>query len=202
MASKSLRRFDVTVFLFVQVRLDIWHFMRRLASTCTTEAHLLYPVFLARLSRCIFEWDSDDVARLKTAKRAEMGGAGMSNVTDDMILSAIGRRELARHCRRRTRGAEQTAKLVEDLLTFYCGPGGLDMAGMPLLDKERTSDVWESQKKHVACIQDLDGVQLYLQTGSLKKGDVELPVYRCARGSTSLESFHLHLNRFVPGWKA
>ena len=175
--------------------------MRRLASTCTKEAHLLYPIFLARLSRCIFEWDSDDVARLKKAKTAEMGCAGISNITD-MVLSAIGRRELDRHCRRRTRGAEQTTKLVEDLLTFYCGPGGVDMAGMPLLDKERTRVVWESQKKHVACIQDLDGVQLYLQTGRLKKGEVEVPVYRCARGSTSLESFHLHLNRFIPGARA
>ncbi|XP_078495363.1 uncharacterized protein LOC100184639 [Ciona intestinalis] len=26
-----------------------------------------------------------------------------------------------------------------------------------------------------------------------------LKTYRCARGSTSLESFHLHLNRFIPG---
>ena len=37
-----------------QIRLDIWHFMRRLASCCTTEAHLLYPTFMDRLPRCIF----------------------------------------------------------------------------------------------------------------------------------------------------
>ncbi|XP_071001312.1 uncharacterized protein [Oncorhynchus clarkii lewisi] len=29
-----------------------------------------------------------------------------------------------------------------------------------------------------------------------------LLVYHCARGSTSLESFHLHLNRFIPGTRA
>ena len=40
-----------------------------------TEAHLLYPIFLARLSQCIFEWDSNNVARLKKAKTAEMGCA-------------------------------------------------------------------------------------------------------------------------------
>ncbi|KAA8578286.1 hypothetical protein FQN60_016780, partial [Etheostoma spectabile] len=44
--------------------------------------------------------------------------------------------------------------------------------------------------------------QLYTQTGRLTKGGVSLPVYRCARGSTSLESFHLHLNRFIPGTRA
>ena len=40
-------------------------------------------------------------------------------------------------------------------------------------------------------------MQLYTQTGRLTKGGVILLVYRCARGSTSLESFHLH--RFIPG---
>ncbi|XP_051953220.1 uncharacterized protein LOC127623061 [Xyrauchen texanus] len=46
------------------------------------------------------------------------------------------------------------------------------------------------------------GVQLYTQTGSITKGGLTLPVYRCARGSTSLESFHNHLNRFIPGTSA
>ncbi|KAL2087162.1 hypothetical protein ACEWY4_018221 [Coilia grayii] len=34
----------------LQVRLDIWHFMRRIAAGVTTEAHPLYGTFLARLS--------------------------------------------------------------------------------------------------------------------------------------------------------
>lgn len=48
------------------------------------------------------------------------------------------------------------------------------------------------------CIQCLPSLSLY-QTRTLKKGTKTLPMYRCARGSTSLESFHLHLNRFIPG---
>ncbi len=39
-------------------------------------------------------------------------------------------------------------------------------------------------------------------TGHLTKGGVLLPIVRCARGSTSLESFHLHLARFIPGTSA
>ncbi len=39
-------------------------------------------------------------------------------------------------------------------------------------------------------------------TGHLTKGKVSLPIVRCARGSTSLESFHLHLARFIPGTSA
>ncbi|XP_076869509.1 uncharacterized protein LOC143519694 isoform X3 [Brachyhypopomus gauderio] len=34
----------------VIVRLDIWHFMRRLATGCTTDAHQLYPTFMSRLA--------------------------------------------------------------------------------------------------------------------------------------------------------
>ncbi|XP_057184273.1 uncharacterized protein LOC130550779 [Triplophysa rosa] len=60
-------------------------------------------------------------------------------------------------------------------------------------------EILKSQWKHVACIQDPLGVPLYMQTGTLVKGGHRLPSYRCARGSTSLESFHLHLNRFIPG---
>ncbi|MEQ2261714.1 hypothetical protein XENORESO_014614, partial [Xenotaenia resolanae] len=43
---------------------------------------------------------------------------------------------------------------------------------------------------------------MYTRTGQVTKGGVVLPVYLCARGSTSLESFHQHMNRFIPGTSA
>ena len=46
-----------------------------------------------------------------------------------------------------------------------------------------------------ASCQDPPSIQLYTETARLVKGGVSLPVFRCARGSTSLESFHLHLAR-------
>ena len=54
-------------------------------------------------------------------------------------------------------------------------------------------------REHVNCILDPPGVQLYTEVGTITKGGVELKVYRCARGSTSLKSFHLHINHFIPG---
>ena len=74
-----------------------------------------------------------------------------------------------------------------------------DTCGVPLFEKDRLSAVWKTQKRHVKCIQDPPNVELYTKLGVQKKGGVELSVFRCARGSTSLESFHLHLNRFIPG---
>jgi len=53
----------------LDVRLDVWHFMRRLAVGVTTDTHRLYPTFMGQLSMAIFQWDKEDLARLKLAKR-------------------------------------------------------------------------------------------------------------------------------------
>ena len=83
--------------LDVQIRLDIWHFMRRLAKGCTSESHPLYGIFMSKLSQCIFEWDSDDYNLLMSAKRSEMRLAGLVNPSDSAIRHAITKEELSRH---------------------------------------------------------------------------------------------------------
>ncbi|KAK0141515.1 hypothetical protein N1851_021337 [Merluccius polli] len=173
------------------IRLDMWHFMRRLALGCGTEAHQLYPIFIARLSACIFEWDAADLALLREAKRQQLQSQGLSSLTDGDITKHLSREELALHCRR-----------LEELLQVLMGTSANDSLGVPLFDRERMEHIWRVQRKHVKCIQDLPGVALYTKTGELTKGGVRLPMYRCARGSTSLESFHLHLNHFIPGTSA
>ncbi|KAF5893765.1 uncharacterized protein DAT39_016542, partial [Clarias magur] len=169
------------------VRLDVWHYIRRLAAGVTTESHTLYSEFLRRLSRSIFEWDPEDFARLDRAKNGELS------------RRPIAFKEMARHCRRRTRGVEATERLLDETIKAFTG--ATDMMGIPVLDSARMREIWRTQRRHIACIQDPSGIRLYTQTGQLTKGGVVLPVYRCARGSTSLESFHLHLNRFIPGKK-
>ncbi|KAM4565007.1 uncharacterized protein V3H82_014105 [Fundulus diaphanus] len=44
---------------------------------------------------------------------------------------------------------------------------------------ERMEHIWRVQKKHVKCIQDPAGVDLYTKTGELTNGGVRLPVFRC-----------------------
>jgi len=70
----------------LQVRLDVWHFMRRLASCCTTEAHHLYGTFMSKLSACIFEWDKDDVELLCRGKRGQMQVGGITELSETDIL--------------------------------------------------------------------------------------------------------------------
>ena len=108
------------------------------------------------------------------------------------IRKAITREELSRHCCRRTRGQELTLELIERLLLELSNPLATDSSGEPVLSNKMVT-IWEEEKKHVKCIQDPDGIILYTITGHISKGGVELPVFRCARGTTSLESFHLHL---------
>ncbi|KAK5605738.1 hypothetical protein CRENBAI_006887 [Crenichthys baileyi] len=180
-----------------------WHLMRRFACGVTSESHELYPTFMRQLSHCIFEVDSGDARRLTEAKRSDLGRKhGMVDVSDAEVVRRISKEEWRLHCRRRTRGAENTALLIQNLLDTFSGPAGRNTLNIPLLDDLRIQDIWDTQRRHLSCIQDPPGVQLYTQTGTLTKGGISLPVYRCARGSTSLESFHLHLDRFIPGTSA
>ena len=183
----------------IVIRLDVWHFMRRFSAGCTTDAHQLYSIFMACLSKSIFEWSSEDLEALKQAKRTEMMLELIPDHSEEDVVKRLTKKELSLHCRRATRIPEEITRYIQELLEAFTGKQGLDTLGTPLLDKERIWDIWESQKRHVSCLQDPEGFQLYAQTSTLLKGTVRLPTYRCARGSTSLESFHLHLKNFIPG---
>lgn len=165
----------------------------------TTESHQLYKPFLQQLSSCIFLWDPEDAARLFNAKKRTLEAQGMTFSSDAGVWRHVSRRDMALHCRRRTRGAAETERLIGDLLESFGGANGRDTMGISLLDQDRIQKIWTEQRRHLHCIQDPPGVELYTETGRMTKGGISLPVYRCARGSTSLESFHLHLNRFIPG---
>ena len=104
------------------------------------------------------------------------------------VPKAITREELLRHCRRRSRGAQLTLELIEWLLLRVVQPLATDSSGEPVLSNKMVT-IWGEEKEHVKCIQDPDGIILYTITGHISKGGVELPVFWCARGTTSLKSF-------------
>ena len=76
----------------------MWHFMRRFAACVTTEDHALYAVFMKQLSVAIFMWDEVDLQRLQQATGLQL---------QDLTL-----KQLARHCKRTTRGTEETRELL------------------------------------------------------------------------------------------
>ena len=133
--------------------------------------------------------------RLTDAKRRCLQDEGLQNSSMSAIQKAITKEELARHYRRRTRGADMTLQLIEELvLELSSSPTATDSNGVYVFSEDMVK-IWKEEKKHVRCIQDPDGITLYTVTGHIIKGGVELPVFRCTRGTTSLESFHLHLAR-------
>lgn len=49
----------------MEIKLDVWHFLRRFATGCSSESHALYSTFMSRLSACVFEWDPEDLQRFQ-----------------------------------------------------------------------------------------------------------------------------------------
>ncbi|XP_050958694.1 uncharacterized protein LOC127160061 [Labeo rohita] len=182
------------------IRLDIFHFMRRFNCGLTTEHHPLYGTFCSKLSSCIFEWDQEDVKELKAAKRGEWKSShGGQTPTEAQLMASISPGELAKHCRRRTRKAEEIRAMISGLLESVWELS--DTTGLRLVNPDSMHHVWEMQQKHLECIQDPPHVELYTKTGTLQKGGKVLNVLRCGRGSSSLESFHRHQCAFIPGWR-
>ena len=172
--------------------------MRRFNCGLTTEHHPLYGMFCAKLSSCIFAWDQEDVQRLKEAKREEWKSSHSGHTpTEDQLMATISPGELKRHCRRRTRGVEETRGMISGLLESVWEL--TDTTGLRLVSHDSMRHVWDVQQKHLECLQDPAGVALYTKVGTLQKGGKELDVLRCGRGSSSLESFHKHQCAFIPG---
>ncbi|CAL8277060.1 unnamed protein product [Boreogadus saida] len=114
-------------------------------------------------------------------------------------MATISPGELKRHCRRRTRGVEETRGMISGLLESVWEL--TDTTGLRLVSHDSMRHVWDVQQKHLECLQDPAGVALYTKVGTLQKGGKELDVLRCGRGSSSLESFHKHQCAFIPGWR-
>ena len=183
----------------LHVRLDFWHWMRRITIGCTSESHPLYGVFASQLSRCVFLYDEGDLKLLMKAKRAVLVSAGLKNPTEDAVKKSATKKELLRHCRRRTRNPYEIRHGIQELILQFSD--ATDTLGVPLFN-EKMVDIWQEQAKHADCITDVADIPLYVQTGQIVKAGVTLPVFRCARGSNSLESFHSHLKNFIPGTAA
>lgn len=116
---------------------------------------------MVRLSACIFEWDAGDVERLKEACGCKPSA-----------------KELARHCRRRTRGTQETKELIEQLLKDLME--ATDTMGVRLFDKDRMKEIWRTQQHHIDCIQDPPGsAAVQKDRAGDQRGGHSAPVLLC-----------------------
>lgn len=175
---------------------DSFHFMQRF-NCGLTEHHPLYGTFCAKLSACIFEWDREDVQCLKDAKRAEWKGSHNGHSpTDEQLMATISPGELKKHCRRKVCAVEELRSMISGLLQSVWDL--TDTTGLRLVNSEIMLRIWDVQQKHLECLQDPSGIQLYTKVCTVQKGGKELPV-QCGRRSSSLERFHRHQCAFIPG---
>ncbi|XP_016085020.1 uncharacterized protein [Sinocyclocheilus grahami] len=65
--------------------------------------------------------------------------------------------------------------MIESHIQAFDGDAGRDTLGVSLINSARIREILKSQRKHVACIQDPLGVQLYMQTGTVVKGGHHQP---------------------------
>ncbi len=77
-----------------------------------------------------------------SAKRGELVLAEVPDPSPSAVRKALTREELARHCRRRTRGTEEISGLIEALLLALSA--ATDTLGVPLLRAEMKA-IWEEQ---------------------------------------------------------
>ena len=91
-----------------------------------------------------------------------------------------------RNFRKQTRGTEMTLKLIENLLISF-GTVTDSLVACLCVNSYHLG----GRKKHIQCIQNLPGIALYTVTGHFNRDGVQLPVFRCAQETTSLESSHL-----------
>ena len=85
-----------------------------------------------------------DVSKLKEAKRAELRKKHQGHQpTDAQVLASISSKELAKHCRRKTRVVEETRALIKGLLDSMWQL--VDGTGLHLVNHEHMSRVREVQ---------------------------------------------------------
>lgn len=70
------------------LRLDIFHFIRRLGLAADSEHHPAFGAFMSHLSYAIFKWNKDDLDLLRSAKKAELESTDR-NPTPDQVTSPI-----------------------------------------------------------------------------------------------------------------
>ena len=102
-----------------------------------------------------------------------------------------------KHCRRYMRGVDETVREIEALIEKTCQLENL-LSAEPILASD-IRKIWEEEKKHVPCIQDVEGVNLYRLDHYTSLGTKQIPVYKCVRGTNAVERFHSFSVNFVPG---
>ncbi|XP_033999550.1 uncharacterized protein LOC117493205 [Trematomus bernacchii] len=171
------------------VRLDIFHWIHRFDAAVRTDSHSKYAVF-----------NRTDLELLIKAVRAKDPDTFRSVSEQDVVRLYVTRDQLQHHVRRVTLGAQETFLLIHLAIEELKGPAGLDQSGVSLFKTPGAIDeMWVGQQRHLECIQDQPGMNMYRVARTTTINGVDLPYYKSLGGSNSLEGFHKSLPHMIPG---
>ncbi|KAI8517539.1 hypothetical protein Bbelb_035560 [Branchiostoma belcheri] len=147
-------------------------------------------------------WSGLPADQCKDPMLARMNVAALSRqtVTKDIAKSGVLPHQITywshtsqkkHYVRKVTVRAQETFARVDFAINTLKGPAGLDDNQIHLFkDIETIDKVWESQQKHIECIQDPPDMPMYSIKKYATKNGQKLPYYTTVRGSNSLEGFH------------
>nr|XP_008281292.1 PREDICTED: uncharacterized protein LOC103358197 [Stegastes partitus] len=182
------------------VRLDIFHWIHRFDAAIRTESHAKYAAFKSALAGAVMAYNRTDLELLIKAVKAKNPAALQSTSDEDIVRHHISRDQLKHHVRRVTLGAQETFRLIHLAIEELKGPAGLDESGVSLFKTpEAIDEVWAAQQRHLECIQDPPDMIMYRVAHITKINSIDVPYYKCLRGSNSLKGFHKVLPNMIPG---
>ncbi|XP_078598011.1 LOW QUALITY PROTEIN: uncharacterized protein LOC144874060 [Branchiostoma floridae x Branchiostoma japonicum] len=180
------------------VRLDIRHWLHRWDKAIIKQTHAKYPAFMSALAGAVLAYNRQDMMLLVQAVRN--GNPDLyTDHSDEEMVPLLKPHQIKAYVRRVTRGVEETASVVEAIIAEFGGPAGLDIDGIHLYKTaDAVQECWATASKHLSCMQDPPGIQLYVAVKDVVLNGVRLSKYKCRRGSNSLEGLHSHLYNAVP----
>ncbi|KAJ8370303.1 hypothetical protein SKAU_G00103350 [Synaphobranchus kaupii] len=182
------------------VRLDIFHWIHRFDAAIRTDSHSKYTAFKSALAGAVLAYNRTDLELLIKAVRAKDPATLKSVSDEDVVRHHLSREQLKHHVRRVTLGAQETFRLIHLAIEELKGPAGLDESGVSLFKTpEAIDEMWAGQQRHLECIQDPPDMNMYRVARTTTINNVDVPYYKCLRGSNSLEVFHKALPNMIPG---
>ncbi|XP_052456825.1 uncharacterized protein LOC128016394 [Carassius gibelio] len=180
------------------VRLDIRHWLHRWGAVVIKQSHAKYGVFMSALAGAVLAYYKDDMMLLIQAVRK--GNQELyASLSDEDMIAFLKPHQIRSYVRRITCGVEETASAIESIITEFNGPAGLDIDGIHLFKSAQAVNSHRATaSKHLSCMQDPPGIQLYVSVKVVVLNGVRLNKYRCQRGSNSLEGLHSHLYNAIP----
>ncbi|XP_077075149.1 uncharacterized protein LOC143726049 [Siphateles boraxobius] len=144
------------------VRLDIRHWLHRWDAVVIKQSHAKYGVFMSALAGAVLAYNKDDMMLLIQAVRK--GNQEMyAGLSDEDMIAFLKPHQIRSCVRRITRGVEETASAIESIITEFKGRAGLNIDGIHLFKLAQAVDShWATASKHLSCMQDPPGMQLYV----------------------------------------